>query len=497
MVRNRALLFALGTAVMSSGCGGGDGNSFNSNSVLNNPNGAASNAPKAPNSGDLGVFLTDNSKGKFDHVWIAVKKIDLKLAAGGMRTVFEDSRGVGVDLSALRDESGPKYRFINALTLPVGTYVGAQVTLAKNAILFPAKSTSGNPVPFADQKEGTADATLNVEFDPPKVLGTGHDDLVLEFGISQDKEGDSIAAKITPSLGAGLEDGDRNAPFVAAGKIENLKGDVPSQMFALRNAKSGEIPIATSATTALATDAGPFVLAKGQTVEVSGSFDTNTRRFEARSIRLRDPKSAVPSQIAGEVSSIDAKAGSWSMTPKMTRGLLPDSLAISIALAPDAKFFGGSGLAVSKDEFLKSLSAGKLVNVLVDGSYDSEKSRFICTEARLQNFDSQPVIRVSGLVTNPQSEGQTFGLTVSSFEGMMTKPGAAAAVAITATTSLLDETGKGLNAEQFFVALATPKTASIEGVLDSSTGRVLATSVKLSAAPGAAKGEKKKAAATK
>ena len=476
----------LGLVLAAVGCGG-DGSTVGNGSIPSTTNTAQNNVSNGPSSGDVGLFITDDLSAKYDHVWVSIKKVELKLAAGGLRTIYEDSRGVGVDLASLHSDSGPKYQFINELTMPAGTYVGAQITLAKDAVMFPTNATSGKDTEFANQQSGAQDAVLSVTFDPPKLLGTGHDDLVLDFDLSKwdtDSSGKLVTA-VTPSLGAGLEDADRNASVVEDGTVDDLKGDVPTQTFTLKNQKLPGINVFTSATTALDTEMGsdPLVLKKDQTVEVSGSFDTNTRQFNATAIRLEDPKAPVVAQVSGPVSGVDAKNGTWSVTPAETHGLLPSGLVIPVTLSSSAKFFGSSGLEMSKDDFISALSASKSVDVLSDGTYDSAKGQFLATESRLLDAASQPEVKVAGVVANPQSSAQTFGLTVTGFQGLMTKPGANATVSVTAATSFIDENGKTLTSDQFFADLAQPKAADVDGVLDTSSGNVLASTVKLSAAP--------------
>jgi hypothetical protein len=484
MIKGRSICLALGFAFIAIGCGG-DGSSINSNAI-NNPNAGSNTVNNGPSSGDLGLFVTDNISDKYDHVWVSIKKVELKLAAGGLRTIFEDPSGVGIDLASLHDESGPKYKFVNQLTLPAGTYVGAQITLATQASLFPLKATTSKSFVFDKQAEGAKDAVLAVQFDPPKMLGTGHDDLVLDFDLSKWSDANGkLTAVVTPSLGAGLEDADRNAPVVQEGTVDDLKGDVPAQTFSLKTEKSAAIAVQTSTRTALVSESGatPVVLTKGQRVEIAGSFDTNTRRFGATSIRLKDAKAPESAQVYGVVSSIDPKAGTWELKPTETRGLLPSAVNVPVSAAAGAKYFSASGLELSSDNFIKALSDSKEVHLLVEGSFDAAKGKFTTTEARLQDAEAQPQVEVAGVVADPQSAGQTFGLTVTGFQGLMTRPGAGATVSLSPTTTFVGDDGKALTSEQFFQALSTPKAADVDGLLDTSSGNVVATSIKLSAAP--------------
>ena len=261
MVRSRFVLLALGLVLVSVGCGG-DGSSFNNNS-LTSQNSVNNPVNNGPSSGDLALYFTGNVSEQYEHVWVSVKKVDLKLAAGGFRTIFEDNRGLGMDVASLHGESGPSYRFVSGLNLPAGTYVGAKLTFASESLVFPLKATSGKTLGFAKQAADAKDAIVDVSFDPPKMLGTGHDDLVLDFDLSKWKESDGgLTLAINSSLGAGLEDADRNSPTIETGTIENLKGEVPGQTFYLKSSKSLEISVSTSAKTALMTEAdsdGPML----------------------------------------------------------------------------------------------------------------------------------------------------------------------------------------------------------------------------------------------
>lgn len=468
---------------LAAGCGG-SGSSIDSGPIAGTSNTNAVN--NGPNSGDVGLFVTDSFSDKFDHVWVSIKKVELKLAAGGTREIFADPQGVGVDLSSLRDESGPKYQFLNQLTMPAGTYTGAVITLDKNAVLFPTNTTTGHPEEFASQADGAKEAVLNVAFDPPKMLGTGHDDLVLDFDLSKWKDnGGKLTAVVTTSMGAGLEAADRNREVVEEGVVNALKGDVPQQTFTLKNGKSTAIEVQTSASTALIGIAGAPSpqLTKGQSVEVSGVFDTNTRRMSAAAIKVVDPKAPASPEVEGVVSAIDLKNGTWNVTPSLTRGVLPLGIAIPVSISTDAHLTSPSGLSVSREDFLQGLSGAKDVSVLVTGAYDPVKNTLSATDARRENADSQPAVKVAGVVSNPKADAQTFSLIVTDYEGLLTKPGAAEVVSVTPTTTYADLAGKALTPQQFFVGLASPTAAQISGVLDTSSGNVVANSVKLAPAP--------------
>lgn len=516
MVHSHVLALIVGLGGLGlMGCGG-NGSAVDNGGMVGGQNTMNNAANNGPSSGDVGLFITDNLSDKYDHVWVSIKKIELKLAAGGTREIFADPAGLGVDLSSLHDDSGPKYRFLNQLTLPAGTYSGATITLDKDAMLFATNTTTGEPTEIATQAAAPAtqtvkekksatpnvskDSVLDLSFDPPKMLGTGHDDLVLDFDLSQWKDdGGKLVGVVTTSMGAGLEAADRNGSVVEDGVVNTLKGEVPQQTFILKNGDSSQIQIQTTSATALVglAGAGDPVLTKGQNVEVSGSFDTNTRRLTASSIRLVDPKAPAVSQLQGTVSAIDPKTGSWKVTPSETRGLLPQGISVPVTLATDARFTGPSGLTLTKESFLKGLSAGKSVYVLVSGSYDSAKGLFTVGDARLENQDTQPAVKVAGLVSNPKTDSLTFGLTVTDYEGLFTKPGAAEVVSVTPTTTFADQAGKTLTTDQFFGALAVPSSAQVDGVLDTSTGNVVANSIKLAPAAAAPAVAPKKRGKTK
>src|SRR5579885_328839 len=119
MIRSSSFAAILGVcALVAFGCGG---NSTVDSNGMSPQRSQAVNNKLGPSQGDLGVFVTDNVSDKYDHVWVSIKKIELKLASGGTRTIFDDERGVGVDIASLHDDSGPKFRFINDLTMPAGT----------------------------------------------------------------------------------------------------------------------------------------------------------------------------------------------------------------------------------------------------------------------------------------------------------------------------------------------------------------------------------------
>lgn len=477
MDRVRLLALGLVLATLTAGCGGG-GSSFDSGPIA--PNNGSNKVSQGPDNGTLALFLTDGLNENYDHVWVSIKKVELKLAAGGLRTVFEDERGLGVDLKSLRDESGPRYRFLNALNLDAGTYVAAQITVDKNAVLFPAKSVRGQQTEFADP-------TLTVAYDPPKLLGTGHEDLVLDFDLSQWKvENGKLTAIVKPGPATGVESSERSFATVHRGTIDKISGDLPDRSFTLKSGKAEGIPVRTSTTTALVA-AQPNGLAHGQTVQVIGVYDANTRRVDATSLEIEDLK-ALPVHLAeGSVADLDPKEGTWKFSPSQTAGFLPGMSTVGVGVSDQTKFFGSSGLALTKELFFKALSENADASVLVEGAYAADKNAFAASEARIADPADQPEVRVSGVIANPQKEDQTFAVTVSRFEGLMTAAGATASVAIVPTTKFVDADGKQLTQEQFFGSLAAPQQADVQGVLDSSTRRVLATTIKVSPAPASAK----------
>jgi hypothetical protein len=144
-----------------------------------------------------------------------------------------------------------------------------------------------------------------------------------------------------------------------------------------------------------------------------------------------------------------------------------------------AKLYGASGLALGREEFLKGLSGDEQVSVLADGAYDSSKNIFTASTVRLQGENSTPGVKVEGLISDAKSTDQTFGLTLTGYEGLYSKPGAVATIAITPTTVFFDTDGKELPGEGFFAAIGAPRSATVSGTYDAATNRVLAASVKL------------------
>ena len=135
MVRTRLALLTSAMLVGLAGCGG-DGSSFNNN-ALTNQNSVNNPVNNGPSSGDLALYFTGEVSDTSEHVWISLKKVELKLASGGFRTIFDDSRGLGMDIASLHSDNGPSYRFVSGLNLSAGTYVGAKLTLANDSSVFP------------------------------------------------------------------------------------------------------------------------------------------------------------------------------------------------------------------------------------------------------------------------------------------------------------------------------------------------------------------------
>lgn len=367
--------------VLLTGCGG-NGSSVDSG-PLSPTNSTGSAAYKGPNKGSVNFFVTNSSGEGYAHAWVVLKKVELKLAAGGTKTLYEDPVGIGLDLASLRGAKSPVFQLLSGMTLPVGTYTGIHVTVAPEAVFFPVKTDKVMGADFPG-KGDAVDSLLTLDFDAPKVLGSAPENLVLDFNLgdwsSQDKK---LAPKLKFSNGNTIESPSLMIPTLVQGQVAELKGKTPEMSFVLRPEKGVDLAVHMTAATGVRNLGPNSRLKNGAWIEMGGSFDMNAHRFEASSVTIAEQKDQLSTAVLqGSIASLEDHGAKLLINPAATRGFAPTADKIGVS-TKSAATLDSNGRPVERISFYQSLSQSKEPQVQVRGTFDRKQQTFSATEIRL------------------------------------------------------------------------------------------------------------------
>src|SRR5438105_4458835 len=125
----RALLSICVAVIVLAGCGGGGGLSTQTN-------------------GSFGLFITDNFRQDYDHVWATVYRVALIDQVGASRTVF-DGPGRVIDLRTLHDALGSRFAALGNFKSADVTYTSVRITIDPLMSLIPAGGSTATNTPLA------------------------------------------------------------------------------------------------------------------------------------------------------------------------------------------------------------------------------------------------------------------------------------------------------------------------------------------------------------
>jgi hypothetical protein len=466
----------------------------------------------------LGLFVTatpSSGAGAYSHVWATIHKVELLDAADRPVTVFDSPEGVTVDLASLHDISGARFAPLASAPVAGGTsYTRARLTFARTFTLFGSGSPTGEMAPLSDSVARDAEGlpALSFPLSRPRDLGTGKEDLVIDFDLAKMAVKDG---RVIPSLregdGARLSDASRQEPLVLTGTVaEVTSGGASAETTFLLTSPDGRTAyVQTAGATALFNDgtaANPAV-ADGRRVQVRGYLSPDTKRLVAASVKVYGGDETGPSaSAAGFVLRADSAGGTLVLRPLQVVGLVPTQDAVTVTLTPDAVLRSRGGLKLSADDFWAA--AGKNgAHVRVEGVYEPVTGALAATRARLEDASAAPSEAHEADVTGvPSASDEKSGtITVAAplveWDGLLA-PGAkdgakGLPIAVTPATALRDEKGEFVAASTFFAALKDGKAAvRVVGVY--AKGTLTATRAELRPAPAkpepVAKSEEKTAA---
>lgn len=323
------------------------------------------------------VMLTDSFRDDYSSVWANVLKAELINADGSVAVLFDDPDGTILDLRRLRDLAGARYSFLASSDIPAGTYTGMRITVDPNMTLFPVGSITGQTLPItsAIARDTNGDVPLTLNFATPKTLGAGSDtDLIVDFDLANFKVENGV---VVPALREGPLDGllnpERHERHEIKGVIARLDGTAPNQTFTLRRRDNRNVPIITTADTAIfyrgSTDTP--ALAVNQVVEVEGRYNTATDRFVATRIVIKNdtiPDSNYRVEVKGTVSEVNTVGRSFFVDATEVEGLNFTQLRFPTFTDSSTIFRSDRGRPVNAAVFFAYLVENPNATVEVKGS---------------------------------------------------------------------------------------------------------------------------------
>jgi hypothetical protein len=364
-----------GTVSLTAGCGGG---------------GSSATGATANTGGRAAVYLTDNPREEFSHVWTTIYKVELVPQSGGANVVvFDDPSGRQIDLKTLRDARGERYAFLSSANVPEGVYTGASVAIGETLQLFRAGIAVGDPlsVDASVPRDASGHPVVTATFKRPKTLGSANENIVVDFNLAKFV---IRGANILPALGEGVGDGlnniERHEKDEYHGTVSDLAGTAPKQSFTLTRRRGETVVVTTTAATALF---GDTALTDGAIVDVSGTLDPATQTITATQVTTRNAATTpreeaagnrVP-RVVGTASNLNADAGTLTLTLDRAHGFAVTQSYVTVVLASGAELRDDAGTTVSTADFFAAL--GATPEIIVEGAYDRATNTLTATQARI------------------------------------------------------------------------------------------------------------------
>lgn len=309
------------------------------------------------------IFVTA-SGGNFDHVWISVHSIDL-IGSAGNRRVYDSLNGTQIDLANLGLNG--IFQFLGVTDSAAG-FTEVKIQLGR---VLKVASTGGvlQDLTWSSIYPGTGKAEFR--------LPLTSQDLAINFDL------DSLAITGT-SASINLENLGTASPIPSQQIGSTLKGSINeitsgvNRTFILRIVGERNLVVETSPQTVVYhNDGSPSpVLKNGKIAEVSGRFDPATKQFLASEIILQtDPDVEFHPRIEGLASL--SGSSDIQIDVQAVRGFLPSSNSLLILPRPDTVFTDGSGIVVTKRQFVVGVTPGTVVSSIGTAMQDTFESRIL------------------------------------------------------------------------------------------------------------------------
>ncbi len=368
---NRLLrLGAILTApVLITGCGGG---------------GSASGPVGAGRS--VSVFATDSPREDFDHVWTTIHRIEVIDASGHSQAVMDDAVGETIDLKTLRDSQGQRFALLTSARVGSAPLAGVRVTIGKTLTLVPRGSSAGASMPVADDvpRDGAGNAQISCSLSSAPSAGGDH--VIIDFDLSSfTVSGGKVRPVVKEGSDAGMGDALRHDHSRFDGVVSNLAGTPPNVTFTLNLGSGASVPVRADANTVLLGEHGQAApaLANGARVRVEGVFDAAANVLAATSIQIEpNPETENEAEVTGAPSSINAGAGTFSVTIDRAHGLLPLAATVQVTTGANTVFRAGGSILTVADFFAALPQAAK---VEVSGSFDAASNTLSASLVRIED----------------------------------------------------------------------------------------------------------------
>jgi hypothetical protein len=341
--------------------------------------------------GRLSLFASDSFRDDYTSVWATLMKVEVIAADGSAVVVFDEPEGKTLDLAALRDASGPRFAFLGNATVPEGDYKSVRVTFAPNLTVLPKEQSTTQAL--AIHPNVTRDASGNAVVTQPlaasRRLGTGSDDLVVDFDLANFKlQGGKLIPALLEGERTSLGVRSRHESEDYEGTVSALTGNAGSQSFTLTygprtftvKTDANTVVYRPGASTALA-------LANGLRVEARGTYDPATDTLLATSVKIEDGASSGSQtdedEAKGAPSAVDANAGTFSLTIGRAEGFVPDRTVITVVTNAGTAFRGERGAVYAKADFFTRLATQPFVEA--EGTYDPATGILTAKSVKLEH----------------------------------------------------------------------------------------------------------------
>lgn len=372
IMRNVSILGLLAGVATLAGCGGGS-----TSSVATNGTGRAA------------VLLTDSPREDYAHIWATIYHVELVPSSGSNVVLYDSAAGTQIDMKTLRDATGQRFSFLGSAAIPNGTYTGVRITIGSTMQLFQNGTAVGNPLPVDSSVpvDSSGKPIITVTFRSAKTLGTGTTNLIVDVDLAHFViKNSKVIPAIVKGLETGINDATRHNDGDYQGTVRALSGTAPVLTFTLTKGDSTTVTVVTTASSAIY---GYGTLANASIVEVNGTLDPTTQNLVATQIEICPSGSGgVPSDIsspraAGTASSLDATAGSFTLTISRSHGFTPSQTTLNVITSRSTNFVADGGLTITQAAYFAALAATP--DTAVVGSYDSGTNTLTATTVKITN----------------------------------------------------------------------------------------------------------------
>lgn len=440
------------------GCGGGGSSSGGTSG------GTGGNA-------NVAVYATDAPNPNFAHVWITVYSVDLVNQSGGTVNVFSSSSGLTLDARALRDGDGELFEFIDAAGVPMGSYIGAKVTVDNNVEIVQSGQVSTTTRQFFNSNSaGQGKTFLSVNFKSP-FMANGSNPLALDFDLASwtiDSQGLVHAVVTLGPTNVGVM---RQHARQLEGIVQSLSGTPGSQTFTLVHDENRSLEITTTASTTIFNANGKPnpVLSNGERVHITGTFANGV--FTASTIMIQNGERAGHQvDVTGAFSNLDAASGAFTLTVMDTDDFAPGTITVNVVTNSNTTFLSNG---VSEDEatFFSDLGAapsGSQVEVVGTVSGSTITATTIRLIPPLSSVTGVPA-EVGGTVTSSDASSGTFTVSAASWQGVALGSGASVTVVTNPATTYFNLNGSQVASTDWFGALGSANRVEAFGTYSNGT----------------------------